>query len=250
MEENSFLFELLAGVAYLFVGVRLLRLSQRTRALPERLLGLYFAFSGASYVLYELAIIFDVGPTTYAALFFSGRVTYMIGVLPFLLFLQNVFHRDEAWAHWLAGTCAVVLFMGVIFSALGGDMEGVALDNKWFWFEWVGYTLPFCWLAMDTLLAYRSAKRRVRIGLIDPVLANRYLLWAFFAASQVAVSFALLLMYVEYAAVQTFTAWTDFAVGGLEMCSVGTLWLVFFAPAFYRRWLEGGAAREPDTAAS
>jgi hypothetical protein len=199
--------------------------------------------------LYELSIGFDVGPTTYTALFFAGRVTYMIGVFPFLLFLQNVFHPGEAWARWLAGTCAVVLFMGVVFSALGGDLEGVALNNKWFWFEWIGYTLPFFWLAVDAFLAYRSAKRRVRIGLTDPLLANRYLLWAFFALAQAAASFALILMYVEYAAAQTYTAWTDFAVGGLELFSIGTLWLVFFAPALYRRWLEGGAVLEPDTAA-
>ncbi len=52
---------------------------------------------------------------------------------------------------------------------------------------------------------------------------------------------SLIPMYSEYATTQTFAAWTDRLLGGLELGSVVTLWFVFFPPAFYRRWIEGAA---------
>ena len=52
MEDHAYIGELLAGIVYLIAGVRLLRLGQRTREVPERLLAAMFILSGASYIVY------------------------------------------------------------------------------------------------------------------------------------------------------------------------------------------------------
>ena len=127
-------------------------------------------------------------------------------------------------------------------SALTGDVEGMELSNPWFWVEWVGYTAPFGWVAIDSLRSFSSASRRARIGLCDAVVVHRYLLWASFGALQVAGSFALVAMYSSVAKEQLIAAWADALVGGLEIASLAVLWFVFFPPVAYRRWL-GGVAR-------
>ncbi len=54
MDDHAYIGELLAGIVYLIVGVRLLRLAQRTREVPERLLAAMFLLSGASYIVYSM----------------------------------------------------------------------------------------------------------------------------------------------------------------------------------------------------
>jgi hypothetical protein len=236
MEANAYLFELLAALAYCGVAVRLLRLAARTRQRPERMLGVYFAASGISYLLYETPLVLAREDWQTPA-FFAGRVLYDVALLPFLLFLIDLFHRGQRWAVWLAATDLALLFAGLSASIWTGDYEGLSVGHIGFWCEWMGYTFPFAWLAAVALAGHRQARRRVRIGLVAPLVANRYLLWGLFAVLQVAISGVLIAMYAEYAADGAFSFWADTAVGTLEMGSIGTLYLVFFSPRAYRRWL-------------
>jgi len=240
MEGSAYLLELVAGLAYVAVGSRLLVRARRTGEAPERLLGLYFAFTGVSYLLYELPLFLEL-PAIVTPMFFAGRGVYALGIVPLALFMQRVFHPGDAWASWLVWTCALCLFAGLVVSALGGDLEGMTLSSAWFWVEWMGYTAPFGWVAIASLRSFSSATRRARIGLCEAVVVNRYLLWAAFGALQVASSVALIPMYSSYAEEQLFAAWADALVGGLELASLAVLWFVFFPPVAYRRWLGGVA---------
>ena len=240
MESSAWLFQILAALVYATVGVRLLRLALRGRELPEGLLGSYFVLTGISYTAYQLPMMLAVD-AWYTPFAYAGRVVYAAGMLPFLLFLRLVFHRGKRWAGWLAATSGLLLAAGLLGATAVGDYEGVSLDSGWFWLEWTGYTLPFAWLAWVAFGERRQALRRVRIGLTGPMLANRYLLWAVFGAVQVAASVALIPMYADYARHGVYSAWSDALSGGLENLSLGVLWLVFFAPGLYRRWIEAGS---------
>jgi hypothetical protein len=236
MEDHAYIGELLAAVVYLIAGARLLRLAQRTREAPERLLGVAFALIGTSYLLYTTPIIFGL-ESLWTPLTFAGRITFAVGVVPVALFTRTVFRRGESWATGLVCGCAVLLFVGITFSLLGGDAEGMTLSSWWFWLEWLGYTVPPAWISVEAFLAYAGAKRRKRIGLCDALVANRYLLWAFHGLFGVGGSLSVIAMYSDYAATGTFSAWTDSLLGGLEIGSIVTLWLVFFPPIFYRNWI-------------
>ncbi len=240
MEGSAYLLEIIAALAYLVVGGRLLDRARRTGEAPERLLGLYFAFTGVSYLLYELPLFLEL-PAIVTPMFFAGRVVYALGIVPLALFMRRVFHPGDTWARWLVWACALCLFAGLLFSALAGDLEGMTLSNGWFWVEWIGYTAPFGWVAIDSLLSFANATRRARIGLCEAVVVNRYLLWAIFGALQVAGSLALLPMYSSVAEERLIAAWADALVGGLELASLAVIWFVFFPPVAYRRWLSGAA---------
>ncbi len=238
MEDHAYIGELLAGIVYLIAGIRLLRLSQRTGEAPERLLGAAFLAVGVSAGLYVLP---NLSPfeSLWAPLNFAGRVAYIPAAVMLALFTRRVFRPAERWGGWLVWGSAILLAIGVGGSAVGGDWEGFSISSGWFWLEWVGYTLPFCWAASETFAQYRQARRRVRLGLCDPLVCNRYLLWALFGTLQVCLSLVLLPQYSEYESTNQFTAMWDALYGIIEIFSLVTIWLVFFPPAFYQRWIQG-----------
>ena len=237
MDQPIYLFDNLTGILYLAVSVRLLTLYYRTSQKPELLLGINYLLFGASFILYELPDTVGHG-LDYEWCVFGGRVAYALGVVPLLLFTSWVFRPGARWATWLVWGNLAVLFSGVLFSARGGDFEGYTLSNPWFWFEWVGYTIPFAWIVAEAQLAHVAAGKRVRLGLCRPVDANRFWLWVLFGALECANSFALIFLYHTYALTQVWPGWGDYVVGGLETVATGMLWLVFFPPAFYRNWID------------
>lgn len=236
---DLYLFECLIALIYLTFGARLSSLSQRTGGGPERLLGIHYLCSGVSYALFEIPSVIEIGTVWIE---FTGRILYGAGVVPLLLFTRNVFRRDARWATGLVWGMSTCLFVGVTFSALGGDLEGVTLSNPWFWAEWVGYTVPYAWIGVEAALAYSAANKRARLGLAEPVLANRFLLWAFFGLLATMSSIALVPLYIEVEATGVWPAWGDYFVGGLEFAGMIALWLAFFPPAAYLRWIDRRAA--------
>jgi len=76
VEEQAYIGELIAALVYLYVGTRLLRLSSRTGEVPERLLGVMFLVTGASFLLYDLPIIFN-SESLWTPLNFAGRVAFL-----------------------------------------------------------------------------------------------------------------------------------------------------------------------------
>jgi hypothetical protein len=236
MEDHAYIGELIAAIAYLVAGVRMLRLSLRTGESPERLLGVSYTLIGTSYLFYEIPSIF-VLESLWTPFTLAGRIIFDVALIPFALFTRTVFRKNAPWATWLVCGCGALIAVGLIFSLFSGDAEGLALGSRWFWCEWVGYTAPSAWMSTEAFLAYAGAKRRQRIGLCDALVVNRFLLWAFHGLFGVAACLSVILMYSEYAATQIFSVWTDRLLGGMEMGSVVTLWLVFFAPAFYRNWI-------------
>jgi hypothetical protein len=58
------------------------------------------------------------------------------------------------------------------------------------------------------------------------------------------LSLILLPQYAEYEATNQFTAMWDGLYGTIETASLVMIWLVFFPPSFYRRWINGNALLE------
>jgi hypothetical protein len=51
-------------------------------------------------------------------------------------------------------------------------------------------------------------------------------------------------MYAHYERHGEFAAIWDRLVGAVEIASIAAIWVVFFAPAFYRNWINGSAPVE------
>ncbi len=194
MADHAYIGELLAGIVYLIVGVRLFRLGQRTREVPERLLAAMFLLSGASYIVYSMVYLPGL-ESLWTPLSFAGRVIYIGPPILLAVFTRQVFRPEGPWAAWLVYGIAALMIGGVGGSALGGDWEGFSPSNGWFWLEWVGFTVPFCWAGTEAFVQYRQARRRVRLGLCAPGVCNRYLLWALFGSVQICAVLVILPQY-------------------------------------------------------
>jgi len=244
MDENPYLFNILAALLYVIVGARLLALGRRTHGRPEHLLAANYLCSGVSYFLYEVPGLLQMNLEW---LLLLARIIYTVGIVPLLLFTRDVFRPGCRWAQGLVWATSLLLFSGVVVSSLEGDVEGVSIDNPWFWCDWLGYTLPYVWICTEALLAWSAARKRLSLGLCDAEIVNRFLLWALFGVLTTLGGVALIPLYMEYDRTQVWPNWGDYVSGGLEAASTAVLWFVFFPPAFYRRWVDRAASPEANS---
>jgi hypothetical protein len=239
----------IAGLAYLIAGFRLYRLSVRTGEAPERLLGATFLVWSLSYLCWQLPIALETGSLA-MPLLFAGRISEDIGSVTFALFLRVVFRNQERWATWLVVAVAVGMMVGIGGSLWVGDWEGTRpLSNPWWWLEIVGIVAVFAWTGIEGFIQHHKARQRLRLGLCDPTVCNRYLLWGLTGVVWTVYQFAAIVQQIEYEATQVWSASMDSVTGGLDLAAIALIWLVFFPPRFYQRWVAGAApAAQPEEA--
>jgi hypothetical protein len=235
VEEYAYLISILAGTFYLIASLRLIRLSRRTRERPEMLLGLYFCLSGAYYIGFNLPSLFGLDPSSGMGEWMLEMV-YVLGVFPYLFFVRTVFRPAVTWARALVWICSIQLLVGTAMGALDGT-NAYSLDNPWFLTQWAGYTLPCAWMCWEATLSHLGAKKRARLGLCAPVIANRYLLLALFGGFQVMACLADLSYAADISNNQAASLVSEALLGGAEIASVAVLWLAFFPPPFYTDWI-------------
>jgi hypothetical protein len=249
MADGAWIGEFVAGIVYLIVGFRLARLASRTGERPERLLSAMFFFSGTSYLLYAVPMVIPID-ALWTPFNFAGRAIYLPAPILIAMFTREVFRSDARFSTWLTYAASALLIIGVGVSAAIGDWEGFSLGNPFFWFEWVGYTIPFAWAGLEAFGQYRSSLRRQRLGLCDRLVCNRLLLWSIWGMGQVALSIVILLMYAHYEAHNEWSALHDGLTGVIEVFCLGLIFLVFFPPRSYRKLVNGADDSESSVAES
>jgi hypothetical protein len=224
-------------VSYVLVGLDLLRRARTTRGLPELFLGLAFVFNGLSYLFTDLPTITHndafLNEFSYIGRIFAGLCSATIAV-----FTWRAFRAKAGWAKGIVWVAGALIVSGLTVSALEGDWEGASpMTYKGFWLEWVGGAVPFIWLMGESLYAYVQSRRRVRIGLSDPLVCNRFLLMGLYGMLASVTYPTYLWLYIQY---ERSGSWSDEVMvfaGFIEVISLVALWISFAAPAFYRRWV-------------
>jgi hypothetical protein len=239
MDLNLYMGEFLAGLFFLIIGIRLLRLSYRTGESPEWQLGAYFVLAGMSYLAYVLPRMAGLADLDVSSMFVS-RVFYSISIIPFVQFIRDVYRQKASWASWLSRSILFLLVFGTGGAAVNNAWEGT--DNVWFWSYFGAYTSAIVWMTIEAVLAHNAARKRLKIGLCEASTANRYLLWAWFGALHTLACAAELAWETSYAANAQVSSTMDLLLGASEIASIGVVWLAFFAPSFYRRWIDRSAA--------
>lgn len=234
MLDGAWIGEAIAGIIYLIIGWRLLRLSSRTGERPERLLSFMFFFSGASYLLYIIPMIIPID-ALWTPFNFAGRAIYIPAPILLAMFTRDVFRRDGRFSKWMVYATTVMLVIGVGVSSMLGDWEGFSIESPFFRLEWVGYTIPFAWAGLEAFAQYRASLRRHRLGLCDRLVCNRLLLWSIWGMAQVILSVLLLFMYAHFAVHNSFSPFYDGLTGAIEVFSLGLICLVFFPPRSYQK---------------
>ncbi len=234
----------LSAVA-LAAAVHLLLLWGRTQKLPELFLGLSILLTvvGNGVVVAVDANVVDVAHRVAGVQL--GAMTLNVGFTFAVIFNAYVYRHDAAWAWGLATVLAAGLFVAQGWAwalSITSDEHGPLFAVK-FGFRAACYG----WGAVEALLYYRLMNRRVRYGIAEPVVANRFLLWG--VASILAIVMLVGLQMVRWFGFESALGATCLVVGSFAGApSAALFWLTFFPPRRYRRFLNrhsGRAEREP-----
>lgn len=235
------LLTLLGFAAYLGVsfvaGLRLVWLARRTRELPEFAFGGALFAGGLGFCLYTVATLTRGLPEELERTVYYLAVSFLdLGVILHLLGVWRVFRPGQTWAAALfaAGVAGVVSHLTLVFLSFepGKGSSGLAFWN----FATVSAS-GHVWSTSEAFRYYGLLRKRLRLGLAEPELAHRILLWG--CASSAALTQIVITMAnhvisgrnldPNLVVVQSFV--------GL-VCAV-SLWFSFYPPSFYLRLVFG-----------
>jgi hypothetical protein len=171
------------------LGVRLLRLSRRTREIPELAMGLAFLLCGGVGYGQIIAAhgFWETRPHLTPVLLASGYLMVDLGAICLLLFTWWVFRRGRRLGRLLLAALTATILTAFVGQAL---VEGFAEPRMTGGFAWVGIVGlggSFVWPAAESLRYWAMLRRRERIGLADPALAHTFFWWGVGSASASAI---------------------------------------------------------------
>lgn len=178
------LFSLLAVTAYcvvsLILGIRLLALARRTRELPETLFG--FSFLAGGMVGYPFNVAAGLLRSSDAT---AGHICYAIAQLGLaaaailsLLAWRRIFAPAlrGGTALTIAWSLLLVSSVAIVIGTTGADVTG-RMTSPVYWAQLLLQGGCYALSAFASLRYASMLRRRLALGLADPIVANRMQLW-------------------------------------------------------------------------
>jgi len=217
------------------VGVRLLMLARRTRQIPEAALGTAFLLLGAiGYPLTTLARrgVFS-SDTVNAALTGSGLLVQDIAGLAVVLATAQTFRGGSRRARVAVAVAAVwfaASWLGQLVTSGFGPLEA----NFAYAAGLAARTAAFGWASFEAFRAYGQGRKRLRLGLAEPLVVDRFLLFGL-GMGGVFAAFVVFIIGRLTTANPSAAVWVLAATGVLGIAAAIPTWLAFVPPAAYRR---------------
>jgi hypothetical protein len=200
----------------------------------------YLAAPGSGYPLVVL------GPAlpdrTLGSIFFAiGETGIVLGVSLFFFFNAKVFRSRSALAYAAAGVGSLLMAVSGVEIirgqiALGAGSIALASVRSASIVLLIVLGLGYAWTAVEGARHYRLMLRRARFGLGDPLVANRFLLWAIAGSLQV-LSAVVAATSLQSGGNMMTDAAPLFATSLVGAFNTALLVLIFIPPAWYTRWL-------------
>lgn len=241
MHQLAFLCVGIYTVMSAVVGVRLVRRWFTSRGVPELLMGL--AYLAAPACGYPLVVLGPALPSReLGSIFFTaGETGIVVGVSLFFFFNAKVFRAHAPLAFVAAGIGSALMALSALeivrgYLALGPGSTALASVRAASVVLLVVLGSGYAWTATEGARHHQLMRKRARYGMGDPVIANRFLLWA------VAGTLQVLSAVVAAVSLQTGGNMMTDAAPLLATSLVGAfntalLVLIFIPPAWYTRWL-------------
>jgi hypothetical protein len=223
----------------LAIGLRLVWLAYRNRELPELLIGLGILGIGpVGFAGTIFALLLSPGhPFAAMCLLAAATLAVSVGAVAAYVFNWTVFRRGDRWAKGIVGAAGLlfaVLFVGRL--ATGGFALPLHLD-VWFHLYSIVMTGSLLWGSGESLRYYALMRRRLRLGLADPLVTNRFLLWGLgIGSAGVGSVISIGVTLVTGSAPQEFD-WITLSNSLFGLAAAVLMWIAFLPPAAYRRWI-------------
>jgi hypothetical protein len=205
---------------------------------PEGAIGGALFAGGLGYALWIVArSLHGFGVAVQMPVHALAVLALEIGVVSLSFGVWRLFRPQQRWA--AAGVVVAAAAMAGHFAAsLAGFDPGGRRGGLEFWLLNVVGGGAYLWNTLESLRYHALLRRRVRLGLVDGDLANRFLLWGLAGGS------AFLLFGLGMANRISGGGLAGAAMIGQPLCGFASglcIWLAFFPPAAYARFV----AREP-----
>ena len=120
----------------------------------------------------------------------------------------------------------------MIVDRAAGHYLGMARSSFSVASDYAGRLTLYGWATLEALHQYRLARRRVRLGLTDALVANRFLLWGLATSAAFGIWAHGLWQEVSRRNDTTESYFVAALLGGT--CALA-IWLAFFPPRAYRK---------------
>jgi hypothetical protein len=237
------------------VGFRLVRLWRKTRQLPEGSLGFGLVLLTCSMPALGVGRVPAIAMEPFGRLCFSlGLLAAALGLSLTVFFNYWVFRRNSPWARVLLWCLCMILGAAVaIMSAAnftGENITAIKQTMRPATLSLMGVVLvSFLWGSAESFLQRAATKRQLALGLGDPVIANRFLLWGI-----ASLTCSLLMVVIIGFVLSGMTIMREpaslAALGAAGSIMSAAWYLTFFAPQSYHRFVRNRAAAESTTVAS
>jgi hypothetical protein len=251
-----------AALPFLLIGLHLLRVARASGAVPDRLLSAFFLLIAAGVVPRMTAVdMATSGAGVSEASMWLNAVAHLTigsGLVCLVAFARKVFRPKAGWAKGLVVAVALGLLAlaGVSLTSVeastGSSPAAIAFNG-------IG-AISLMWTFVECVSYYQQLRKRRALGMTDPVVANRFLLWSLWTG---AISIQAAMMAVLRAGLWWSGAGEVIAEGGdpggnwlaiidstkamlivVAPTAVISVYLSFSPPARYRSWLR---SRQPQT---
>lgn len=245
----------------LVVGLRLLvRAARGGWPAPELSLTIYFLVSAFLGTPPQVVVYGGMGDPRMAvpdalarALLAFAVLAMAIGAGAAYVFTWKTFQPDRLWAKAIVVAGCACLALGYAIEAVREGFAPVMFAGPGHWIGWAGRTAAALGIAFESFRYWRMLRRRLRLGLADPVVTNRFLLWAVWATCAtlnfVADLASRTLYWVVFDTIEPVPEYLAVMVEPtiaitmvLGAVSAVTLFLTFFPTPAYLRWVEARAA--------
>jgi hypothetical protein len=229
-------------LASLVVGVRLLLLALRTGELPEFAIGLaLLVMGGLGYPAAAVARAPEIAVLPRVVLAALGMSCMVLGTGGIAVFNWKVFRPGSSFAARFVAALGAGLVGCFAWQAADPGFLAAA-QNRGAGLRGLEVLagVSLAWAAIESVSYAGKLRKRLALGLADPLLADRMRLWTVAivaaqtlnAASLVALAFGVDLTTWRYGGA---------LIGPIGLVAALSMWLAFLPPARYRRYVAGRA---------
>jgi hypothetical protein len=224
------------------VGLRMLWVAAHTRRVPECSFGIACvggALGGVGLVIAGGKLTGSPGPFwLWAAALFSMAT----GVAALYMGVWRIYHPRARWGLGFAMAGALLALAAALLRVLPGEMTPEHDPSLVMLLSRLAGLGVYVWGAIEAFRYWGMMRRRLALGLAEPLVTQQFLLWGI-AATAAALNAPLLLAAAFVADAPIVDVPVLFLP--LQACMLVSsfgLWLAFFPPAFYRRRFAAGPA--------
>jgi hypothetical protein len=210
------------------VGLRLLRIAIRTGQTAELAIGTaVFAGGGVGHALIVLSFALHAFPgamTPIAVL--VGNAAASGGAIALALGVWRIFRPADRWPRAIIAAVIASLVLSLLERLR--LLTTVPTSPFVFWTFTAGSGASYAWSAYESLRFHAMLRRRIRIGLASPAMAQRFLLWGI--AGSAAFALHILSAVNRFLDPGTIAPLVLILQDLLGLAAATGIWLAFFPP--------------------